>query len=223
MAIVWVVMPPSNGASTDSAAVALAESALAGEAGANGLSATDRAGWREIGRAPRSSGSPNPTRLRWTGLTGVAPMLPTERATVGPEPRVGAGLSAKARPAVGVAAVVAGAVGEGWRWTDGPTWRCATAGRAVPVCAGAAGAESVAPASSPTILPTGAPKPARRDWPRVSRGAGAASRETIGAAVLASVASRAPGKNGTFGVASDGAMLVIGAGAGLGEGAAALR
>jgi hypothetical protein len=83
----------------------------------------------------------------------------------------------------------------------------------------------VATASDPPILPTGAPRPARRDWPRVIRGARAASRETIGAAVLASDAGLAPGKKGMFGVARGEAMLVVGLGVGVGlvEVAAPLR
>jgi hypothetical protein len=164
-------------------------------------------------------------------------MLPTERATVGLEPSVGPGLPAEAALGAAGAAVAAaelgavwtvawrGAAGEGWRWTDGPTWRWATAGSATAVCAGAGAAESGAAVSGSPILPTGAPRPARRDWPRVSRGAVAASRETMGAAVLANDAGLAPGKNGKFGVASGEAMLVVGFGIGivLGEVAAALR
>ena len=105
-------MPPSKGASAepvDPAARPLpAESALTGEAGANGFSAADATGWRDIGRPARSSGSPNPTLDRWTGLTGVAPMLPTERATVGLEPSVGAFVFAEAALGAG-GAEVAGA------------------------------------------------------------------------------------------------------------------
>ncbi len=156
---------------------------------------------------------------------------------MGLEPSVGADPLAEAAFGAGVTVVAAadpaddwtvawlGAAGEGWRWADSPTWRCATAGSGARACAGVAAAVSGAAASDPPTVPTGAPRPARRDWPRVRRGAGAASRDTIGAAVLASVAGRAPGRNGTFGVARGEAMLVMGfgIGVGLGELAAALR
>ena len=156
---------------------------------------------------------------------------------MGLEPSVGADPLAEAALGAGVTAVAAadpaddwtvawlGAAGEGWRWADSPTWRCATAGSGARACAGVAAAVSEAAASNPPTVPTGAPRPARRDWPRVRRGAGAASRDTIGAAVLASVAGRAPGRNGTVGVAIGEAMLAmgLGIGVGLGEPAAALR
>jgi hypothetical protein len=135
MAVICGAMPPSSGALADAAGIAPADSELAGEAGVSGSVAAEGAGWREMGRAARSSGSPNPTLVRWTGLTGVVPMLPTERATVALEPSVGAALLADAALAAGVAAVAGaelsddrivawlGAAGEGWRWTLGPAWR----------------------------------------------------------------------------------------------------
>jgi hypothetical protein len=51
-------------------------------------------------RAARSSGSPSPSLARWTGLTGVAPMLPTVLATVGVLPRVPATLAGSGRLSV---------------------------------------------------------------------------------------------------------------------------
>jgi hypothetical protein len=177
--VICVLIPPRSPASPAGAAGDPADgSADAGDAGENAApSMADGAELRLGGRAARSSGAPNPSRVRWTDLTGVAPMLPTDRATVGLLPSVGAaafaGLAAVAAGVAGGAAGPAAAVEDGneddWaeaedeasRWTRAATWRCATAGSGVSAAAGAPAVLGDAVSAPP--LRIGAPRPARRD------------------------------------------------------------
>jgi hypothetical protein len=179
IAVICGVIPPRRPASPDAGAEEPEDASADIEAEAGGNAASSEADsevLRLSDRAARSSGSPNPSLVRCTGLSGVAPMLPTDRATVGLLPSVGAasadeleaftagvaeGAAEPPAPAADESARAAAAA-DASRWTGVAVWRCATTGSGA---AGVAGGPAVS--GDPTsLLPgvrMGAPRPARRD------------------------------------------------------------